>query len=34
VAIANDILALWDRPRIIQTVVEGNIRSDEVPAPN
>nr|WP_128808019.1 SMI1/KNR4 family protein [Streptomyces sp. Termitarium-T10T-6] len=25
VAIANEILALWDRPRIIQTVLEGNL---------
>ncbi|WP_328395332.1 SMI1/KNR4 family protein [Streptomyces sp. NBC_00390] len=25
VAIANELLALWDRPRIIQTVVEGNL---------
>ncbi|MFE7242286.1 SMI1/KNR4 family protein [Streptomyces sp. NPDC057580] len=25
VAIANEILALWDRPQIIQTVLEGNL---------
>lgn len=25
VAIANDILALWDRPQIIQTVLDGNL---------
>lgn len=25
VAVANDILALWDRPRIIQTLIEGNL---------
>ncbi|MFE3765074.1 SMI1/KNR4 family protein [Streptomyces sp. NPDC059104] len=25
VAIANDILALWDRPRIVQTIIEGDL---------
>ncbi|MGW9368938.1 SMI1/KNR4 family protein [Streptomyces xanthophaeus] len=25
VAVANEILALWDRPQIIQTVIEGNL---------
>ncbi|MFC1436685.1 SMI1/KNR4 family protein [Streptacidiphilus sp. N1-10] len=25
VAVANDVLALWDRPQIIQTVIEGNL---------
>jgi hypothetical protein len=26
VAIANDLLALWDRPPIIQTIIEGHLR--------
>jgi hypothetical protein len=25
VAIANELLALWDRPRIAQTILEGNL---------
>lgn len=25
VAIANELLALWDRPRIMQTIIEGNL---------